>query len=56
MDPPMDANNPTNLERFWYVVSGGNLTGSFFSFGPSELPGRMLFYLGHLLDNMNFSW
>ena len=53
MDPPMDANNPTNLERFWYVVSGGNLTGSFFSFGPSELPGRMLFYLEHLLDNMN---
>ena len=53
MDPPMDANNPTNLERFWYVVSGGDLTGSFFSFGPSELPGRMLFYWGHLLDNVN---
>ena len=51
MDPPMDANNPTNLERFWYVVSGGNLTGSFFSFGPSELPGRMIFYFEHLLDN-----
>ena len=54
MDPPMDANNPTNLERFWYVVSGGNLTGSFFSFGPSELPGRMLFYWEQLLDNMHF--
>jgi hypothetical protein len=22
MDPPFVANNPTNLERFWYVVSG----------------------------------
>jgi hypothetical protein len=54
MDPPMDANNPTNFERFWYVVSGGNLTGSFFSFGPSELPGRMVFYWEHLLDNMHF--
>ena len=54
MDPPMDANNPTNFERFWYVVSGGNLTGSFFSFGPSELPGRMLFYWEHLLENMPF--
>jgi Protein of unknown function (DUF2723) len=54
MDPPMDANNPTNFERFWYVVSGGDLTGSFFSFGPSELPGRMLFYWEHLLDNMHF--
>src|SRR5215211_701717 len=54
MDPPMDANNPTNLGRFWYVVSGGNLTGSFFSFGPSELPERMVFYWEHLLDNMHF--
>jgi len=54
MDPPMDANNPTNFERFWYVISGGNLTGSFFSFGPSELPGRMIFYWEHLLDNTHF--
>jgi hypothetical protein len=54
MDPPMDANNPTSFGRFWYVVSGGNLTGSFFSFGPAELPGRMIFYWEHLLDNMHF--
>ena len=54
MNPPMDANNPTNLERFWYVVSGGNLTGSFFSFGPTELPGRMVFYGEHLLQNVPF--
>jgi hypothetical protein len=52
MDPPMEANNPTDFGRFWYVVSGGNLTGSFFSFGPSELPERMIFYWKHLLDNM----
>jgi Protein O-mannosyl-transferase TMEM260-like len=54
MDPPMEANNPTDFGRFWYVVSGGNLTGSFFSFGPSELPERMIFYWKHLLDNMPF--
>jgi hypothetical protein len=54
MDPPMEANNPTNFGRFWYVVSGGNLTGSFFSFGPLELPARMGFYWEHLLDNMSF--
>jgi hypothetical protein len=54
MDPPMEANNPTDFGRFWYVISGGNLTGSFFSFGPSELPGRMVFYWEHLLDNMPF--
>jgi hypothetical protein len=54
MDPPMEANNPTDFGRFWYVVSGGNLTGSFFSFGPLELPARMVFYWEHLLDNMPF--
>jgi Protein of unknown function (DUF2723) len=53
MDAPMDANNPSNFERFWYVVSGGNLTGSFFAFGPAGLPGRLLFYWGHLTDNLN---
>jgi hypothetical protein len=51
---PFKANNPTNLERFWYVVSGGNLRGTFFAFGPAELPDRLAFYLGHLLDN--FHW
>jgi hypothetical protein len=54
MDPPMEANNPTDFGRFWYVVSGGNLTGSFFSFGPLELPARMVFYWEHLLGNMPF--
>jgi 4-amino-4-deoxy-L-arabinose transferase-like glycosyltransferase len=54
MDPPMEANNPTDFERFWYMVSGGNLTGSFFSFGPLELPTRMVFYWEHLLDNASF--
>src|SRR5215210_2629658 len=52
MDPPFKANNPTNFERIWYVVSGGNLRGGFSAFGPAELPGRLAFYLGHLLDNL----
>jgi hypothetical protein len=54
MDPPFKANDPTNFERFWYVVSGGNLRGGFFAFGPAEVPGRLLFYLGHLVDNLNW--
>ena len=53
MDPPFKANDPTTFERFWYVVSGGNLRGGFFAFGPAELPGRLLFYLGYLLDNFH---
>jgi hypothetical protein len=54
MDPPFKANDPTNFERFWYVVSGGNLRGGFFAFGPAELPGRLLFYLSYLVEN--FHW
>ena len=53
MDPPFKANNPTNLERFWYVVSGGNLTGGFFAFGPAELPERLAYYWGYLSANLN---
>ena len=54
MDPPFEANNPSNFERFWYVVSGGNLRGGFFAFGPGELPARLAFYWGHLLDNLHW--
>ncbi|MBA2714654.1 MAG: DUF2723 domain-containing protein [Rubrobacteraceae bacterium] len=54
MNPPFTANVPTNFERFWYVVSGGNLTGTFFNFGPAELPARLAFYWGHLTGNLNW--
>ena len=54
MDPPFVANNPTNVERFWYVISGGNLTGTLFAFGPAELPQRLAFYGGHLLGNLHW--
>jgi hypothetical protein len=54
MDPPFEGNNPSNLERVLYVVSGGNLRGGFFSFGPAELPSRLAFYWGHLLDNLHW--
>jgi 4-amino-4-deoxy-L-arabinose transferase-like glycosyltransferase len=54
MGAPFKANNPTNFERFWYVVSGGNLRGTFFSFGPAELPDRLAFYWGYLISD--FHW
>ena len=50
---PMKANNPDNLERTLYVISGGDLTGSFFAFGLTELPGRISLYLGHLFQDHN---
>jgi Protein of unknown function (DUF2723) len=54
MNPSFKANNPTNFERFWYVVSGGNLRGGFFAFGPAELPERLMFYWSFL--HANFHW
>lgn len=54
MGAPMDPNRPDNLERFLYVVSGGNLRGGFFAFGPAELPERFLLYARFLLEN--FGW
>jgi Protein of unknown function (DUF2723) len=54
MDPPFKGNNPTNFERFWYVVSGGNLRGGFFAFGPAELPERLAYYWGYLLANLHW--
>jgi hypothetical protein len=43
-----------NFERFWYVVSGGNLRGGFFAFGPAELPDRLAFYWAYLLANLHW--
>ncbi len=54
MDPPFKANNPANFERFWYVVSGGNLRGGFFAFGLAELPDRLALYWRYLLGD--FHW
>lgn len=51
MNAPMEANNPDNLERTLYVISGGDLTGSFFAFGITEVPGRIWMYLGYLIGD-----
>ena len=54
MNPPFEGNSPSSIGRFLYLVSGGNLRGSFFSFRPAELPGRLVFYWGHLIDNLHW--
>jgi 4-amino-4-deoxy-L-arabinose transferase-like glycosyltransferase len=54
MDPPFRNNNPTSFERFWWLISGGDLRGSFCKFGPAELPGRIVLYVHNLTSN--FSW
>ena len=54
MDPPLNVGDPSNWERFWYVVSGAQFEGRMFVFGPEELPGRLSMYLSHLFGQ--FHW
>ena len=53
MNAPMEANNPDTLERTLYVITGGDLTGSFFAFGLAEQPARISMYLGYLFADHN---
>jgi Protein of unknown function (DUF2723) len=54
MDPPFGSQNPTSLEGFWRIISGGNLRSGFFAFGPAELPERIIFYAAQLLSTFNW--
>ncbi len=57
MDPPLvgagPASDPSTLEGFADLVSGGDHKARILTFGISELPGRIWIYAGHLLDNLN---
>lgn len=55
MNPPLNEWNPTNLERFWYLVSGGDHHVNSFAFGPAEIPGRFALYLDYLFQNFHWS-
>jgi hypothetical protein len=48
MDPPINEADPTSLDRFWELVSGGGQQELLFRFGPAELPGRMIIYAHYL--------
>ena len=54
MDPPMSVNNPTTLDRFLWLVSGGDLRGTFLNFGPAGLLGRVDYYWRYLSGGYNW--
>jgi hypothetical protein len=54
MNPPINVGDPSNWERFWYLVSGSQFKGYMFAFGPEELPGRLYMYGSYLLGQ--FHW
>ena len=49
MDPPANYANPSNLQNFWFILSGGNFKGQMFVFGPNRLPERLDLYYGELV-------
>ena len=48
MNPPMNYGDPSSLEGFVFVISGGHFKGQMLAFGPGELPERIFFYLQQL--------
>lgn len=53
MRPPLSEADPTSFERFYELVSGGDYKGAMFAFGPAELPGRLAYYGGYLLEQFH---
>lgn len=53
MDPPMNEADPSSPGRFLEFVSGSDLTGVLWVFGPQELPGRLWLYIQHLASDFN---
>ncbi len=49
MDPPANYANPSNLQNFWFILSGGNFRAQMFVFGPDRLPERLGLYYGELV-------
>jgi hypothetical protein len=49
MDPPANYADPSNLQNFWFILSGGNFRGQMFVFGPDRLPERLGLYYGELV-------
>lgn len=49
MDPPANYANPSNLQNFWFILSGGNFKGQMFAYGLNRLPERLVLYTEELL-------
>ena len=57
MDPPLlnagPAGNPATFAGFVNLISGGEHKDRIFTFGFAELPGRLVIYAEHLVENLN---
>ena len=53
VDPTLMRYDPSTLEGFVTLVSGGDFKGAMFVFGAAELPTRVAYYLGYLLEQFH---
>lgn len=51
---PENTEDMSTLSGFLSVVSGGPFKGWMFSYGPTELPGRIVMYLDHCFQQFPF--
>ena len=56
MDPPLNARDPSNWERFKDLVTGGEFKDKMWAFGPEELPERLRMYLDHLAGQFHWAF
>jgi hypothetical protein len=53
MNPPVNEMDPSTLGNFIALVSGQKFGNRMFVYSPLELPGRLMSYFGHLVDQLN---
>ncbi len=53
MNPPVNEMDPSTLGNFIALVTGQKFENRMFVYSPLELPGRLMSYFGHLVDQFN---
>jgi 4-amino-4-deoxy-L-arabinose transferase-like glycosyltransferase len=51
--PTLVVQDPSIFGGFFDLVTGGDFRGAMFTFGPAELPGRFVYYLGYLSEQFH---
>jgi len=53
VDPTLVVQDPSTFGGFFDLLTGGDFRGAMFAFGPTELPGRFVYYLGYLSEQFH---
>ena len=53
VDSTLVVQDPSTFGGFFDLLTGGDFRGAMFTFGPAELPGRFVYYLGYLSEQFH---